>query len=71
MIKEIELEYTVYTLAKLSREVWGDNAVEYLSARIDSITTHDQMKALIDSLKDLTDDDEDETIEQTDLKENK
>jgi uncharacterized protein (UPF0305 family) len=71
MIKEIELEYTVYTLAKLSREVWGDNAVEYLSARIDSITTHDQMKSLIDSLKDLTDDDEDETIEQTDLKENK
>ena len=71
MIKEIELEYTVYTLAKLSREVWGDNAVDFLSARIDSITTHDQMKALIDSLKDLTDDDEDETIEETDLKENK
>jgi uncharacterized protein (UPF0305 family) len=71
MIKEIELEYTVYTLAKLSREVWGDNAVEYLSARIDSITTHDQMKALIDSLKDLTNDDENEIIKETHLEEKK
>ena len=71
MIKEIQLEYTAYTLAKLSREVWGDNAVDYLSARIDSITTYNQMKVLIDSLKDLTNDDENETIKQTDLEENK
>jgi hypothetical protein len=51
MIKEVELEYTVYNLVKLSREVWGDNAVEYLAARLDSIITYKQMKTLIDSLK--------------------
>ena len=71
MIKEIQLEYTAYTLAKLSREVWGDNAVDYLSARIDSVITYNQMKVLIDSLKDLTDDNGNETIEQTHLEEKK
>jgi hypothetical protein len=51
MIKEIELEYTVYTLVKLSREVWGDKSTEYLAARLESVITYKQMKALIDSLK--------------------
>jgi hypothetical protein len=69
MIKEIELEYTAYNLAKLSREVWGDNAVDYLSARIDSVITYNQMKVLIDSLKDLTNDNENGIIEQTHLEE--
>jgi hypothetical protein len=51
MIKEVQLEYTVHNLVELSRKVWGDNAVEYLAARLDSIITYEQMKALIDSLK--------------------
>ncbi len=51
MIKEIELEYTAYNLAKLARDVCGDNATEYLAARLESVVTHNQMKVLIDSLK--------------------
>ena len=50
-IKEIELEYTVYNLVKLSRKVYGDNADEYLAGRLESIITYNQMKVLIDSLK--------------------
>jgi hypothetical protein len=50
-IKEIELEYTVYNLVQLARKVWGDNADEYLAGRLESVITHNQMKALIDSLK--------------------
>jgi len=33
MIKEIELEYTANNLVKLAREVWVDNATEYLADR--------------------------------------
>jgi len=51
MIKEVQLEYTVYNLVELSRKVWGDNAVEYLATRLYSIITYKQMKTLIDSLK--------------------
>jgi hypothetical protein len=51
MIKEVKLHYTVFTLARLSREVWGDQAVEYLSARLDSVISHDQLKALIHELE--------------------
>ena len=51
MIREIELEYTAYNLVKLSRKVWGDSAVEYLAARLESVITYNQMKALIDNLK--------------------
>ena len=51
MIKEIELEYTVNNLVKLAREVWGDNATEYLAGRLESVITYNQMKILIDSLK--------------------
>jgi hypothetical protein len=51
MIREIELEYTVHTLVKLSRQLWGDNSTEYLAGRIDSLISYNQMKALIDSLK--------------------
>jgi hypothetical protein len=51
MIKEVELEYTVYNLVRLSRKVWGENADEYLAGRLESLITHNQMKALIDSLK--------------------
>jgi Asp-tRNA(Asn)/Glu-tRNA(Gln) amidotransferase C subunit len=50
VIKEIELEYTVNNLAKLSREKWGDNAVEYLVGALDSVITYNQMKVLIDFL---------------------
>jgi hypothetical protein len=51
MIREIELEYTVYNLVRLSRKVWGENATEYLAGRLESIITYNQMKVLIDSLK--------------------
>jgi hypothetical protein len=51
MIKEIELEYTVNNLVKLAREVWGDNATEYLAGRLESVITYKQMKVLVDSLK--------------------
>ena len=51
MIREIHLDYTVYTLVKLSRDKWGDSAVEYLAAALDSVITEKQMKVLIDSLK--------------------
>jgi hypothetical protein len=50
-IKEVELEYTVYNLVQLARKVWGDNADEYLAGRLESVITYNQMKALIDSLK--------------------
>ena len=51
MIKEVELEYTVNNLVRLSRKVWGENATEYLAGRLESVITHNQMKVLIDSLK--------------------
>jgi hypothetical protein len=50
-IKEIELEYTVYNLVQLARKVWGDKADEYLAGRLESVITYNQMKVLIDSLK--------------------
>jgi hypothetical protein len=50
-IKEVELEYTVHNLVRLSRKVWGENSTEYLAGRLDSIITYKQMKVLIDSLK--------------------
>jgi hypothetical protein len=50
-IKEVELEYTVYNLVQLARKVWGDNADEYLASRLESVITYNQMKVLIDSLK--------------------
>ncbi len=50
-IKEIELEYTAHNLVQLARKVWGDNATEYLAGRLESVITHNQMKVLIDSLK--------------------
>jgi hypothetical protein len=51
MIREVELEYTVHNLVRLSRKVWGQNATEYLAARLESVITYNQMKVLIDSLK--------------------
>lgn len=51
MIREVELEYTVNNLVKLSRDKWGDNATEYLAGRLESVITFKQMKALIDDLK--------------------
>jgi hypothetical protein len=51
MIKEVELDYTVNNLVRLSRKVWGENATEYLAGRLESVITHNQMKVLIDSLK--------------------
>jgi hypothetical protein len=53
MLKEIELEYTAYMLSKLARARWGDNATEYLAGLISIVSSHDQMKVLIDSLKEI------------------
>ena len=50
-MKPIELEYTASKLAELAREVWGDNAVEYLAARLTTVVNDNQLKVLIDSLK--------------------
>lgn len=47
-IKEVELEYTVDTLAKLVRDNYGKNAVEYLVGRLTSVVNESQLKALID-----------------------
>ena len=55
MIREIELEYTVYNLVRLSRKVWGENADEYLAGRLESVITYNQMKVLIDNLKEEID----------------
>jgi hypothetical protein len=51
MIREIELEYTANNLVRLSRKIWGENATEYLAGRLESVITYNQMKVLIDSLK--------------------
>ncbi len=50
-IKEVELEYTVYNLVRLSEKVWGENATAYLAGRLESVITYKQMKVLIDKLK--------------------
>lgn len=47
-LKEVELGYTEYTLAKLVRANYGDNAVEYLIGRLSSVITESQLKVLID-----------------------
>jgi len=51
MIREVELEYTVYNLVRLSEKVWGEKAIEYLASRLESVITYNQMKVLVDSLK--------------------
>jgi len=38
-------------LSKLARARWGDNATEYLAGLISIVSSHDQMRVLIDSLK--------------------
>jgi hypothetical protein len=47
-IKEVELEYTPNTLAKLVRDNYGKNAVEYLIGRLTSVIDERQLKVLID-----------------------
>ena len=51
MIKEVEFEYTSQNLVKLSKDKWGDNAVEFLAGALESVITYNQMKALINSLR--------------------
>jgi len=53
MIKEIELEYTAQNLAKLSKDKWGDNATEYLAGALESVITYNQMKVLVNNLKEI------------------
>ena len=52
-LKEVELGYTEYTLAKLVRKNYGDNAVEYLVGRLSSVINESQLKVLIDYEKGL------------------
>ena len=47
-LKEVKLEYTENTLAKLVRKNYGDNAVEYLVGRLSSVINESQLKVLID-----------------------
>jgi hypothetical protein len=47
-LKEVELGYTEYTLAKLVKANYGDTAVEYLVGRLSSVITESQLKVLID-----------------------
>jgi hypothetical protein len=42
------MEYTENTLAKLVRDNYGDNAVEYLIGRLTSVIDERQLKVLID-----------------------
>ena len=51
MIKQTELKYTVNTLVKLAKEVWGDNSTEYLAGALQSVITDKQMRVLIDHLE--------------------
>ena len=51
MIKEVKLDYTAYMLSKLARDRWGDNSTEHLAAIISIFSSHDQMKMLVNSLK--------------------
>ena len=53
MIKQIELEYTAQNLAKLSKDKWGDNATEYLAGALESVITYNQMKVLVNNLKEI------------------
>ena len=52
-LKEVELGYTEYTLVKLVKANYGDNAVEYLVGRLSSVITESQLKVLIDYEKEL------------------
>ncbi len=39
------------TLVDLSRQVWGDNAVEFLVGSLSTVVSSEQIQVLIDSLK--------------------
>ena len=52
-LKEVKLEYTENNLAKLVRDNYGENAVEYLVGRLSSVITESQLKVLIDYEKGL------------------
>ena len=43
-----EVEYTENNLAKLVRDNYKDNAVEYLIGRLTSVINENQLKVLID-----------------------
>jgi hypothetical protein len=50
-IKEIELDYTLNTLVGLMKDKWGDNAVEALAGLLSTVVTDNQLKVLIDNLR--------------------
>ncbi len=43
--------YSVDKLVRLSKEVWGDAAPDYLGARLESLITFSQLKVLIEDLE--------------------
>ena len=50
-IKEVELDYTLNTLVGLMKDKWGDNAVEALAGLLSTVVTDNQLKVLIDNLR--------------------
>ena len=43
--------YSVEKLVRLSKEVWGEAAADYLGARLESVITVSQLKVLIEDLE--------------------
>jgi hypothetical protein len=43
--------YSIEKLVRLSKEVWGESAADYLAARLESVITFSQLKILIEDLE--------------------
>jgi hypothetical protein len=43
--------YSIDKLVRLSKEVWGEGAADYLGARLESVITVSQLKVLIEDLE--------------------
>jgi hypothetical protein len=43
--------YSVEKLVRLSKEVWGEAAADYLGARLEGVITISQLKVLIEDLE--------------------
>ena len=50
-MKQIKMEHTEVTLAKLAKSVWGENSTEFLAGVLQSVTTEKQMQILIEHLQ--------------------
>jgi len=43
--------YSIEKLVRLSKEVWGEAAADYLGSRLESVITVSQLKVLIEDLE--------------------